>query len=136
GWGGLAGSLTAKLVVTAVVLLGAGYAALGSRAHGSPPSPQVSSAGVPQSPVGGRALSQALFSTLGAPPRGVRATPRSSVAPVRSSLRTRSAGEATEREFGPERVKGGRAVEQPTSTSSPIRPSHITSRSTREFGIE
>ncbi len=46
GWGGLSGSLAAKLAVTAAILLGGGYAVLGSRAHGSPSGPPVL-AGVP-----------------------------------------------------------------------------------------
>lgn len=52
GWSGLSGSLTAKLAVSATILLGAGYAGLGTRAHGSPtgPSPPAAVLPAPLSP--------------------------------------------------------------------------------------
>lgn len=107
---GFSGSLTTKLAVTVVVVLGTGYAVLGSRAPGSPHRPSQSSALAP-SPRGAGLL---LRSPFGAP--HTRAHVRAGH-PHRTNTATRSyhsrvasspAGTvvAPAPEFGPERVAG------------------------------
>jgi DNA-directed RNA polymerase specialized sigma24 family protein len=124
---GIAGSLTAKLAVTALVVLGTGYAVLGSRAHGSPVSRHSTAA--PRSFVGG-ALPRASSPRRNRTTTGHRArrvTSHSSPRHTRSSRSTHPAGEAAAREFGPERV---------VTTASPApRPIH-PSAATNEFGFE
>ena len=60
GWSGFVGSLTAKLAVTAALLVGAGYAVLGGHAHASPGGRRVRASPVPL-PLATSVLSQAPF---------------------------------------------------------------------------
>lgn len=135
GWSGVAGSLTAKLAVTALVVFGAGYAVLGNRPHGRP-APRTAAK---PSAVANGTLSHALFPALGVPARVRRSTRRSSTAHTRSS-HTRSshtphsAGEAAGREFGPERVQ--REASATPSAPTPARSTLGSSGAAREFGFE
>ncbi len=124
---GIAGSLAAKLAVTALVVLGAGYAVLGSRAHGSPAPrrPAVVSRSVP-SGARSRASSSTGTRTTTAH-RARRVTSHSSPRHTRSLRNTHPAGEAAAREFGPERV---------LTTASPARRSTHPGAATSEFGFE
>jgi RNA polymerase sigma factor (sigma-70 family) len=102
GSSSLSSSLTAKLAVTAVVVLGAGYGVLGSRAPASAPARRPTAR-----PVG---VIKALPHTTRAPAHAPRSTRRH----IRRSLRTpmhsvnkaRAIGRASLDEFGPERVAG------------------------------
>jgi hypothetical protein len=130
GWSGLAGSLTAKLAVTALVVIGAGYVLLGSRAHGHLPAARTA---ITPRPVVGETLAFPAFSAA----RRRRSHPirHSSTAHPRSSRTwtARSTGGAGGREFLPERSKEG--VPVVSSTATPAR-SRNSSRAAREFGIE
>ncbi len=145
GWSGVAGSLTAKLAVTAIVVVGVGYAALGNHAHASP-SGRPSHAALTPAPIAVFAPSQAPFVLpatpfLARPPyagelkstHGTRSKRRSAAA---ARLRSRAAlvrGAASRveaapaREFGPERASA-LAPTQPTAprASLPV----------GEFGLE
>jgi DNA-directed RNA polymerase specialized sigma24 family protein len=150
GWSGLAGSLSAKLAVTGLVVLGAGYTVLGGRDHGSSPAHRAPSA---PPPVASEALPRVPFTAPRAPARGVPAhsTQLSSGPRVRSPLNERLAGEAAAREFGPERAgrvasrtqtpapaRSGRAagVASYASTPTPARSRHGSAGATHEFGFE
>jgi DNA-directed RNA polymerase specialized sigma24 family protein len=128
GWGGLTGSLTVKLGVTAVVLTGGAYGLLGTRAHGSPSTRRTH---LP-STVASEARLQALLPRLAPPVRHKRPIRPSSPARSRSVPTARSGGETSESEFLPERFRDGVPV---ASSTAPARRRN-TSRSTREFGIE
>jgi RNA polymerase sigma factor (sigma-70 family) len=130
GWSGLAGSLTAKLAVTALVVLGAGYALLGSRAHGNLPAARA--AGSPAL-IDGEALSRLPFPGLRASARRNRSVRRPLDAGPRSAHGRRPGREAGSREFGPERVLREAATMPPAA--APAQPRN-SSRPTREFGIE
>jgi RNA polymerase sigma factor (sigma-70 family) len=143
GWSGVAGSLTAKLAVTAIVVGGVGYAAIGSHAHASPSGSRSHAA---PAPIAVSALSQAPFALPATPPsssppyagelestRGARSKQRPTVAARRHS-RTASVGGAASRvetpaarEFGPERASGP-APSQP--------PPPLAGSSAGEFGFE
>jgi DNA-directed RNA polymerase specialized sigma24 family protein len=132
GWSGLASSLTAKLAVTALAVLGAGYAVLGSRAHGSSPAQRAAAAPLP---VAHEPLSQALLQPLSPPARGGRSTRRSSAPHPRPSRGVLSPGEVTGSEFGPERVRReSRAA--PSAPTTPPAGSPRNSSRAHEFGIE
>jgi DNA-directed RNA polymerase specialized sigma24 family protein len=129
---GLAGSLTAKLAVTAVVVFGAGYAVLGSRAHGSPTARHPAT------------VSRSAVSNVGArsqlPARSVTPThrarpvaPRSSAPRARARRDTYPPGEAAAREFGPERVSRSTASAGSPSVSDSVSRSGGASN---EFGFE
>jgi DNA-directed RNA polymerase specialized sigma24 family protein len=152
GWSGVAGSLTAKLAVTALVVFGAGYAVLGRHAHARPPTRRVAAK---PSAVANETLSHVLSPALGAPVRGRSSTGRSSTANTRSSHTLSShtprfVAEAAGREFGPERVRPEAAAApsaaapstaaSSTATSSTATPSTATLApppgSAGEFGIE
>jgi DNA-directed RNA polymerase specialized sigma24 family protein len=150
GWSGLAGSLSAKLAVTGLVVLGAGYAELGGRAHSSSPAHRAASA--PPS-VASEALLQVPVTARGAPARSVtaRSTRRSPGPRVRSPFNERLAGEAAAREFGPERAgrvasrtqtpapaRSGRAAGVASHASTPVlaRSRRGSSGATHEFGFE
>jgi RNA polymerase sigma factor (sigma-70 family) len=126
-WSSVAGSLTAKLAVTAVVLVAGGYAVLGSHAHASTSSRPAH--GVP-APIVTPVLSQAPFVLPQAHARGARANRRPTAAPWRhrraAPVHTSSAGAAA-REFGPEQPSGS-APTQPTAPR--------VSPSAGEFGFE
>ncbi|HEV7936609.1 MAG TPA: sigma-70 family RNA polymerase sigma factor [Solirubrobacteraceae bacterium] len=131
GWSGVAGSLTAKLAVTAIVVVGAGYAVLGGHAHASQtghaarlaqaPSPASSATAV---------LPQAPFALSPVRTRGARTRPRQSPAKRRHQRSARIHGkadvEAAAREFGPERI--GPAPAPPAAPT--------TSSQAGEFGFE
>jgi hypothetical protein len=130
GWGGVMGSLTVKLAVTALVVFGAGYAVLGSRAHGSPSvrHPVVVSRSVVSSVRPGASLSA----------RDTTSSHRARPATYRSTKSHRGArhdvhseGEAAAREFGPERVGSSSASPAPAAASPPAQPS-----AAGEFGFE
>lgn len=148
GWSGVAGSLTAKLAVTAIVVAGVGYAALGSHAHASPSASPSHGAPTPTptpTPIAVSASLQVPFALpvtpLASPPdvgelesaHGTRSRRRpiaavrlpSRAAPVRGGASRVEAAAA--REFGPERASGP-APTQPTAprASSPA----------GEFGFE
>jgi DNA-directed RNA polymerase specialized sigma24 family protein len=137
-WGGLVGSLTAKLAVVAVMTAGAGYALLGSRAHGSgaPGHPVAPSTAVPASSA---RLSRTPFSAFATPASRPRAGRRSSTAHARSSrplFTRRSARKASSGEFSPERARREQAVAPFTSTHIPARTQSGSSHAAGEFGIE
>jgi DNA-directed RNA polymerase specialized sigma24 family protein len=114
------GSLTAKLAVTAVVVLGAGYGVLGSRAPAGTPTrrPTVRPAGVIKSlPHATRAPGHALVRTR----RHIR---RSLQTPTHSARKGRSIGRVSLDEFVPERV-----------ASQPL-PARSTPNRGGEFGLE
>jgi RNA polymerase sigma factor (sigma-70 family) len=130
GWSGVAGSLTAKLAVTAIVVVGAGYAALGGHAHASPSArpPRASPA---QPPIARSVLSQAPFAVPPARARGARPNQRPTSAKRRhqraAPIHGKSNVEVVAREFGPERAPGPAPARPPASrTSSPA----------GEFGFE
>jgi DNA-directed RNA polymerase specialized sigma24 family protein len=129
GWSGFAGSLTAKLAVIAAILLGAGYAVFGSRAHGSPSAARPPA--VPAS-VAGETAPLPAFSARARRSHPIRRSPTTK--PGSSRTRTaRSTSEASGREFLPERLKDG--VPVVSSTATPARSRNST-RAAREFGIE
>jgi DNA-directed RNA polymerase specialized sigma24 family protein len=143
GWSGVAGSLTAKLAVTAIVVVGVGYAALGSHAHASPSDSPSHAA---PAPIAVSALSQAPFVLpatlpLSRPPyAGILESapgPRAKQRPIAAArLHSRaplvrgaaSRVEATAaREFGPEQASGP----APTQSTAPS-----TTSPAGEFGFE
>ena len=124
---GVAGSLTAKLAVTALVVLGTGYVVLGSRAHGSPVSRHPTA--VPRSVLSGTRsrASPPKRTRTSTGHRARRVASHSLLRHTRSSRSMHPASEVAAREFGPERV---------VTTASPTpRPTH-TSAPTSEFGFE
>lgn len=133
GWGGLSGSLTTKLAVTALAVLGAGYAVLGSRAHGSPPAAHATRAA--PSPTLSTTLARTLLPPLGKTAHRGTATRHStspkSPRPVRG---LRTARNATTREFLPERLPRAQAGVALTPTPPPSPGG--SSRAAGEFGIE
>jgi hypothetical protein len=138
GWSGLAGSLTAKLAVTAVVLIGAGYALLGSRAHGSAGGRSGHAASAPP-PFASEAFAQAILPTFAAHIHPAGTTSRSAPSHARSpriARTTHSAGQAGSGEFSPERLHRERVVVSPVATPTLKRSSRGSSRTAREFGIE
>jgi hypothetical protein len=120
----LGGSLTAKLAITAAVMLGVGYSLLGGRAHGSTPTHQTAAR-----PLGvGRPRSH--------PPRTPnrvqhlhirRSVRRASRARVDSTSNMRSSGTVSGYEFAPERVAG---------PAAPARAPAPTHAGAGEFGFE
>lgn len=134
GWSAGASSLTAKLAVTAIVVVGGGYAALGSHAHASP-SGRPSHAATAPPPIAPSALSQAPFVLPVMPPltRSLHAGepesahgPRSKQRPTTAAARRRQRSalirgepnvETAAREFGPERASGP-APTQPTASQA------------------
>jgi DNA-directed RNA polymerase specialized sigma24 family protein len=136
---GLSGSLAVKLAVAALVLLGGGYAVLGTRAHGNPGVPAGhASAPVPLASEGfaSRAPLQAVLPTFGARSPRAHPTGRSSTAHVRSVRTTPPARLATSpSEFSPERVRRERPVSSAV-TPVPTPTQSGSSRAAREFGIE
>lgn len=143
GWSGVAGSLTAKLVVTAIVVVAAGYAALGSHAHASP-SGRPSHAATTPAPIAASAFLQAPFGLPAKPlfaktfyvgelesARRARSRQRPTVVARRHRRSTpihgKSNVEAAAREFGLERASGS-VPTQPTASRA--------SSPTGEFGFE
>ncbi len=141
-WSGLGGSLSVKLAFTALVLLGGGYAVLGSRAHGSRGKPSSHTPTPPRLAEEGyasEALSQAILPTLEPRSSRARQTGRSSSVHARSRRATHSAYSAltaSSGEFSPERVRRERYGAQQAATPVSARPQSGSSRATREFGIE
>lgn len=164
GWGGLSASLTAKLAVTAAILLGGGYAVLGSRAHGSPsghpvlagvpaaaPASVLAPASVPAAlipaallPAGGGVLTHALFGApyvrtrarTGHPKRG---SPTPSSRRLRAApLRSGASPIVGSHEFGPERASLTPTA-PPTRSAAQIgapAPASRAGSTTSEFGLE
>jgi DNA-directed RNA polymerase specialized sigma24 family protein len=139
GWSAVAGSLIAKLAAAAIVVVGAGYGLLGSRAHGSPPrraAPSNVAGTVPAAParVAADVLSPSPFAVPNRRPTTSRA--RS----ARSSPTTRSTGHTATGEFSPERVRLEQTVAGPTPapTSTPTSPRSQggPTGAAGEFGIE
>ncbi len=132
GWSGIAGSLTAKLAVTAIVVVGAGYAALGGHAHASQSGHPTHAVSAP-APLAASVFSQALLApppTRAHGPRPKRrlaatARHRRHAAPVHGG----SDVEAAAREFGPERAS------DPAPTPAVAPTSHVSSPA-GEFGFE
>jgi RNA polymerase sigma factor (sigma-70 family) len=137
GWSAVAGSLTAKLAVTAVVVFGVGYAALGSHAHASPSSRSPHTATTPAR-AAVSAFLQAPFALPATPPftrppyRGepesarrarskrrsaAAARPHSRATPVRGAAFSVEA--AGTREFGPERPSGPALARSTTPRAGP-----------------
>jgi DNA-directed RNA polymerase specialized sigma24 family protein len=132
GWGGLTGSLTAKLAVIAVVLVAGGYAALGSHAHASSGGrPEHAVLALP--PTAASVLLQAPFAPSSARARGPRPKRTPTAAPRRHAhvvpVHGESGIEAAAREFGPERASGAAPTQGAASTS------HVSSPA-GEFGFE
>jgi DNA-directed RNA polymerase specialized sigma24 family protein len=127
GWSSVAGSLTAKLAVTAIVLVGAGYAALGSHAHVSQAGRSARSS---PPPIAASVLSQAPFALPPARARGTGPNRRPTAA-IRQHKRSapthgESNVEPAAREFRPERTGPAPTRSTAPSTSSPA----------GEFGFE
>ncbi len=137
--GGLGGSLTAKLAVIALMLIGGGYAVLGGRAHGSLPSSTARSSAQPglasEAPAG-EALSQAILPTFARRSRSARSTAGAASAQLRSRRTTRSARSPSNGEFSPERVRRERPAASPAATPMSARPRSGSPRALGEFGIE
>jgi DNA-directed RNA polymerase specialized sigma24 family protein len=133
GRGGLSGSLTAKLAVTALVMLGAGYAVFGTRAHGSPRAVHTVRATPPKSSA---AFAQALLPTIAvAAHRGH--TQHSQALKQRTPARgSRSARTASSHEFLPERLPRESAGVVSPSAPTPVSSPAGSSRAPDEFGIE
>jgi RNA polymerase sigma factor (sigma-70 family) len=119
--GGVSSSLTAKLALTAIVLLGGGYGVLGSRAHGSTPTHRVGARAVDV----GKPPTYAPETSSRVHPHVRRSDRRSSQAHTHSERKARSGGGASGYEFAPERVG---------SETAPVRlpPGHGGT----EFGFE
>ncbi|MFZ1925931.1 MAG: hypothetical protein WAU42_07300, partial [Solirubrobacteraceae bacterium] len=130
GWNGVAGSLTAKLTVTAIIVLGAGYAALGSHAHANQGGLPLQASPVP-SPIAASVLSRAPFAEPSAHARRARPNQKPTSAKRRhqrsAPIHGESKVEAAAREFGPERASGP----APTQPTAPRGDS-----SAGEFGFE
>jgi RNA polymerase sigma factor (sigma-70 family) len=135
---GISGSLTAKLAVTAVVVLGMGYAVMGSRAHGGTRRP--SAPGGALSPAGSGLL---LHVPFGVPrtraharaehPAHVNTTSRAHHSrPASAPAGTRVASSP---EFGPERASATTAL-APTARSTVRTPSTPGGYPAGEFGLE
>jgi hypothetical protein len=122
--GGVSGPLTAKLALTAIVVLGAGYGVLGSRAHGSTPSHRVGAGSVSIGRSSTHVREASSQSHVHARARHSRR--RSGGARAHSERKARSAGGASSYEFAPERV--GSEI-PPVRTSRP-------NRAGTEFGFE
>jgi RNA polymerase sigma factor (sigma-70 family) len=117
GWSAVAGSPTAKLAVTAIIVVGAGYAALGSHAHASQGGRRPRA--VPAlPPIAASVLSQAPFALAPARAGGPRPNRRPTSAKRRQQrsvpIHGESNVEVAAREFGPERASGP-APTQPTA---------------------
>ncbi len=97
---GVSGSLTAKLAVTAIVVLGAGYGVLGSRAHGSTPTHRIGarSVNVSKSATYAPKMSSPVHAHVRRPNR------RSSLAHTHSERKVRLTSGGFSYEFAPERV--------------------------------
>ena len=120
---GLSGSLTTKLAVTAVVLLGAGYGFVGSRAHGSTPTHRAAARPVTVS----KSLVHASRVSRSAHVRTRRLHRHPLAVRTHSTHKVRSNGKSSSYEFSPERVGG---------QSSSARIDSPSSTGAREFGIE
>jgi RNA polymerase sigma-70 factor (ECF subfamily) len=121
------GSLAVKLAVTAVVVLGAGYGILGTRAPGNTPVPRLTARPVVGKPL--RPATRAPHREQARTRRAVHLLPRRQ---LRSTPATASTGRAPAYEFGPERVTGGSSSAR--ISSSPSSPS--SRGSAGEFGLE
>ncbi|MGA9285186.1 MAG: hypothetical protein WBV85_07055, partial [Solirubrobacteraceae bacterium] len=138
---GFWGSLTAKLAVTGAVILGTGYAVLGSRAHGSPhgasaplvPAPSRTVPGVPvRDPVLLRApfgVTRAHVHTRAGHPNRTNTTshprpPRQASAPLRTRV-------VASPEFGPERASAAASLASTARSSREPPPTPA-----EEFGPE
>ena len=120
---GLSSSLTAKLAVTAVVLLGAGYGFVGSRAHGSTPTHRaIAPPGAASKP-----LVRASRVSRSAHLHKRRVHRHSLPVHAHSAPRVRVASGSSGYEFSPERVGG---------QSSSARAASPSSAGDSEFGIE
>ncbi len=119
---GVSGSLTAKLAVTAIVVLGVGYGVLGSRAHGSTPTHRIGARSVDAS----KSATYAPKTSSAVHAHVRRPNKRSSLAHTHSERKARSIRGGSSYEFVPERVG---------SEAPPVRvlpPSHGGT----EFGFE
>jgi DNA-directed RNA polymerase specialized sigma24 family protein len=144
-WGGLGGSLTAKLAVSGAIVLAGGYAVLGARPPGSPRPPSLHAVLVPSSGVVAASLLQAPFVTPRARAHASR-HPNRTTSPHSRPPRARSANgartpsaEAAVREFGPERasaaIQNGSVSTSPAAQSAaPSSPSGPSPNG--EFGFE
>lgn len=138
GLSGLQGSLAAKLAVTVALVLGAGYAVLSSRAHGSPHRLSPSSVLVPSS----RGAGVLVRASFGAPrarthvraghPHRADTTSRSHRTHAASSPSKTPTAAASTPEFGPERASGALAPVPAARSATPAQ----TGRGGREFGLE
>ncbi|HTA15625.1 MAG TPA: sigma-70 family RNA polymerase sigma factor [Solirubrobacteraceae bacterium] len=137
-WSGLSGSLTAKLAVTALVLLGAGYAATGghARSHGSPPGGPPAARSIVAAPTSaGQAPGQALHPPIRAgashPGRrsaGIRRRPTSARRRPSHPRAAPSAGSTAGRDFLPESPASRASSASPPAGSG-------SSQAAREFGL-
>jgi RNA polymerase sigma factor (sigma-70 family) len=119
---GVSGSLTAKLAVTAIMVLGAGYGVLGSRAHGSSPAHRIGT----QSVNANRPRSHAPKASGRVHLHHVRRSKAHS-SQAHSPRKTRSDGGVSSYEFAPEQRAGGE-----TPPVKAIRSDHAGP----EFGFE
>ncbi len=122
---GVSSSLTAKLAVTAIVVLGVGYGVLGSRAHGSTPAHRIGSQSVDASRP--RLYAPKVSGHAHIRPR--RSKGRSSQTHTRLAHKTRSSGRASSYEFGPEQTSGVVPARSAPSTPRASSPAG-------EFGFE
>ena len=111
---GVSGSLTAKLAVTAIVVLGAGYGVLGSRAHGSTQTHRIGARSVNVS----KPATHVIKTSSHVRKQVRRSNRRSSPAPSQLRHKARSIRGGSSYEFAPEQV-GGEAppVRGPTAKS-------------------
>ncbi len=130
GWSGVAGSLTAKLAVTAIIVIGVGYAALGGHAHASQGGRRPHAA-LALPPIAASVLPQAPFAVPPARARGARPNQRPTSAKRRHQHSAPIHGVSdvggAAREFGPEQA----SVPAPTQTKVPR-----ASSPAGEFGFE
>lgn len=121
GLSGPQGSLVAKLAIAVMLVLGTGYAVMGSRAHGGTSAPRTTAR-----PLVGKPLRPATRALHGARAHTHRAVRSSTRRRPSSTPATSSTGRAPVYEFGPERVTG---------RSLPARISS-TRAGAGEFGLE
>lgn len=136
---GISGSLTAKLAVTAVVLLGTGYAVMGSQAHGGG-TRRPSAPGGALAPAGGGLLSHVPVGVTRARAH-VRAKHPAQVNTTSRAHHSRPASPpagirvASSPEFGPERASTTTAL-VPRARSTVRTPSARGGSPAGEFGVE
>ncbi len=138
GWSGLTGSLTAKIALTAVTMLGVGYSLFGPRARRSTPTRNPVALHAAASPaVASNVLPRAFPVPLRASSRRPRSTRRSAPVTTHSARRVRFLGEPASQEFSPERTQGEIGARPSVATPEQTRlsdtePTGLPNSSSRE----